>query len=159
VQSVKSYAVIDTAPEKAFDIVFMSDHLSVFNNIGYVGAFFYVLPNIHFFRPGYQHRIYFEDGGNAVRKLNTYLPGISFSAMIYDFSSWRYRGLSCIDYFYFVSEDLEKKGYGIIEFEYRFQFRSTVWAFMFYIFGRRIVQKRMDTVLSIIVQDVSAACL
>ena len=109
-----------------FDALFKLDHLKVFKGFAYVGGFAYPEFNIQCFKSGYEHRIYFDDGNSAVRRLNTFLPEMSFLAVRFQFSFWCY---NCI-----------------VRCEHQFKFCWRLWELMFNAFAKKVVHKQMEIV-------------
>ncbi|MEL1254136.1 hypothetical protein AAEO57_10140 [Flavobacterium sp. DGU38] len=145
-QTIHCGIILQAPLPLVFEAYFELDHLKIFRDFPYLGGFDYAEPKKEYFKAGHQHWIYFKDGSSAVRKINTFFPGLSFSAVVYHFSSLRFKGLYSIEYSFNFSEGPGNTG-SRISCKYDFRFRSGLWALIFEAFAKEMISKNIDAFL------------
>lgn len=143
---IKSKIILQAPVGLVFVTFFTFDFLQVFKGLWFVANFNYILIKEQYFRPGFEQSIYFDNGATAKRKLNTFLPGCSFSAVVYHFSPRYWAGLIAIEYHFSFRED-QDPGLCVVECEYHFIFRSKPGAFFFDVFAKERIYKSLRAVL------------
>ncbi len=151
---IKTKIILEAPLKLVFETFFKFDFMQIFKKLWFVPNFDYLILKEQDFRPGNEHKIYFDNGETAVVKLNTFVPQQSFSAEMGHFSFYRYSGLNSMEYFFYFSEDLSKS-LCTINCEYHFRFRCKLGVFFFEFFAREVIRRNLDKILVLAGKELS----
>lgn len=139
--SIQTEAVLG----EVFREILSKDLLMVFKDIPYVPRFEPFTSFERFPRPGSERMIFFEDFSSARQIFLTFIPEMSFSFSIDNFTMTRLYGLSKIEcqFAFFKLNSGSTK----VSVEYRFKCRSRIWKFFFMILIEKYMQERISIFL------------
>lgn len=89
------------------------------------------------FRPGFHQTLYFANDAAARRRLVYFLPEILFLVTTDCPVGAFWAGIHRIDYQYYFVKNLDKERSTMLQWEYRFKFKSRFWLLLFNLFLRR----------------------
>ncbi|MFH7017287.1 hypothetical protein [Flavobacterium sp. FlaQc-47] len=144
-KEIHSFVRVSAVCEETFTYFFSMNLFSVFKG-------FWFMPNIKstFFKNktakiGKESLIYFDDGSTAVSRLLVYIRQVSFLVQIDHFTSGTFMGLEAIRCHFCFSDS--GPGMTQVRCQYQFKMHSRFWDLVFELFFRKLMQKRLDSLL------------
>jgi hypothetical protein len=145
-KDLHSFARIAVPLPEVFSHFFTLNLLKVFQELWFVPKFLSPTFKNKFSKPGAVDYVIYFDGDNTARyRLMTFLPDMSFSTQINNFTAIRFSGLESVEcHFSFSDSGLGKTQ---IQLECLFKLRSRFWGSLFETFARKAIQRQLDTFL------------
>ncbi|MEO7977685.1 hypothetical protein [Flavobacterium sp.] len=146
IKDLHSFARIAVPLPEVFSHFFTLNLLKVFQELWFVPKFLSPTFKNKFSKPGAVDYIIYFDGDNTARyQLVSFIPELSFSTQINDFTAIRFSGLESVDcHFSFSDLGLGKTH---IQLECLFKLRSRFWGLLFETLARKAIQRHLDTFL------------